>query len=751
MSLISLSRLIIFLIGLLTAVAVWQLKEIRFDYEVEKFFPAEHESTQFFRNYQKTFGSDNDYLLIGIEQRGSLFDPVFLREIDHLSQRLDTLSHVVSVLSPTNVRRYRRSPLSISLRQLPYLHLDDPQRLEQDSLLIYEEKTLIDFLFAEDRHAVAIWLKHTDLLNTEGCLDLYHQVNAVLADFDFEKVHVAGKCFGQSGFISIIQREVGLFTALNILLIALFLWLSYRKIWGIILPLIVVGITVLWTLGILTAQGNSIDIIGNLIPTILLVIGISDTVHFLTHYLRNLKTGLDKWPALKQSIQEVGLATMLTTFTTAIGFLTLTSSDFQSLIDLGIYATLGLVFALLLTYSLLPALLMMFNQAVGKASSIDRWDRLLNRLFDWVLRHNVPILLGTGACILVGLLGSSRIVIDNYLLEDLRRSHPMQQDFFFFADKFAGARPFELYVELTDSSRTLFDAELLEEINEVDAYLAEVYGVKSLISPASIMKKANQILHYGSDRHHRLPSDSIDREELKLYVNNFFREQNLRSAFSSDGRSAKISGKIPDWGSYVVGQKDAALLAYLTQQFPQSLLRYRITGTANLMDLNTRNLAWNVLQGLLLAVIIVGILMGVLVRSFAMVWISLLPNLLPLLMIAGIMGFAGIDLKISTSIIFVISFGIAVDDSIHFLSRFRRESSKHPFQEALRQTYLSTGKAIVSTSFILSGGFLVLCFSDFLGTFYIGLLISATLFLALLADLILLPVLLQLVYKDTSP
>lgn len=747
MSLNSISRLILLLVGGITAGAFWLLQDVRFDYEVEKFFPANHEATQFFRQYQEQFGSDNDYVLIGIQHTGSIFDQAFLQEIDRLTKGLDTLPHIEAVLSPTNIQRYSRQPLGISLRQRPYLHIDAPERYSRDSMRIYSENLLVDFLFSRDRQAVSIWIKHTELLNTDGCLTLYEEINGFLEEFSFEDIHIAGKCFGQSGFIDIIQREVALFTVLNVLLIALFLWLTYRRIWGIIFPLIVVGITVAWTLSILTVQGNSIDIIGNLIPTVLMVIGISDTVHFITHYLRNLGNGMEKWPALKQTIEEVGLATMLTTFTTAIGFLTLTTSDFQSLVSLGIYGTLGLVFALLLTYSLLPALLFLFKTHQTRKVSHDLWDRLLSQLLSWVLGHKVAILIGTGICILIGLIGTSRIVIDNYLLEDLRQSHPMQQDFVFFADKFAGARPFELYVEIQDTNQSIFDAQILAEIDSVDAYLTETYGVRSLISPVTVMKKANQILHYGSERQARIPTDSAGLEELRVYVQQFFQEQEFRRVFSSDGRSAKISGKIPDWGSHIVGQKDSTFARYISSHFPNSALSYRITGTANLLDLNTRNLAKNVLQGLLFAVIIVGILMGLLIRSLPMVWLSLLPNLLPLLMVAGIMGFTGIDLKISTSIIFVISFGIAVDDSIHFLSRFRRESKQHSLQEALRRTYLSTGKAIISTSFILSGGFLMLCLSDFLGTFYIGLLISVTLFLALLADLILLPVLLRLFYK----
>jgi len=176
-------------------------------------------------------------------------------------------------------------------------------------------------------------------------------------------------------------------------------------------------------------------------------------------------------------------------------------------------------------------------------------------------------------------------------------------------------------------------------------------------------------------------------------------------------------------------------------------VKYKVTGSAHLMDVNTSNLTKDVLGGLALAVAIIAVLFGFLLRSFKMMLICLLPNFLPLLFVAGLMGFMGIELKLSTSIIFIISFGIAVDDSIHFISRFRHELKTNNVNHAVKNTFVHTGKAILVTSLILMAGFLTLCFSDFLGTFNIGILIATTLLVALIADLTLLPVLILKYYK----
>jgi predicted RND superfamily exporter protein len=211
---------------------------------------------------------------------------------------------------------------------------------------------------------------------------------------------------------------------------------------------------------------------------------------------------------------------------------------------------------------------------------------------------------------------------------------------------------------------------------------------------------------------------------------------------TEDQRQARMRAQIPDWGSYIIEQKNEAFYQFLEQELPNRQLTYTITGTPHLIDLNNRFLAQNVLKGLLIALLVIALIFAVLFRSARLMLITLVPNVLPLVFIGGLMGFMGIDLKISTSIIFIIAFGIAVDDSIHFLSRFQREYKRQPLLDAVRTTYLTTGKAIVVTSLILLGGFMSFCLSGFEGTFYVGLLVSITLLVALIADLTILPVLL---------
>jgi uncharacterized protein len=216
----------------------------------------------------------------------------------------------------------------------------------------------------------------------------------------------------------------------------------------------------------------------------------------------------------------------------------------------------------------------------------------------------------------------------------------------------------------------------------------------------------------------------------------------------STGTVSRMNGTIPDWGNKIVTEKNEAFNVFVRREIDTTLVKPVITGTAHLLDVNMRTLSTSMMEGLLLASAIIAVIMGVLYRSFIMVLIALIPNMFPLLFIGGIMGFMGIDLKITTAIIFTIAFGIAVDDTIHFLSKFKLELNKGKSTLwALRSTYISSGKAIILTTLILSSGFLLLMLSDFQGTFMMGLLVSLSLLFAVAADLLLLPVLILYFFR----
>ncbi len=744
------SRLTLVIVLAISLLMGTQLPRIDFNYDFERFYPQNHPETRFYEQFKEQFGSDNDYFLIGLKNNAGIFQKPFLTDIQSLTDTLAQYSDIEQVISPTNVRELTRNRYSSVIIERPWLHLGEESRYESDSTRIYNSK-LVNYIFSDDRQSVAIVVNHRSNLSEASYEQLINFVKGQVDDHHFEEAHYAGKCFGQQYFITLIKKETGIFVATSLLLVMLFLWLSYRSLWGIYLPITVVALTVLWTLGTMTLLGKSLDIISNIIPTILLVIGISDVVHLLTHYLMELRAGQSRWSALRYSIKTVGRATLLTTLTTAIGFLTLTSSSFISLVELGIFSTIGLLIAFLLTYTFLPAALILHPHIKQQPSFQNPfWELQLTRLYLWVMKHPRTITGISAGFLLLGIIGASQIRINNYLLDDLRADDPKRVDFEFFAENFSGARKFDCVVSLKNDQENIFDLPVLKELEVVGNYLKEEYGISKLLTPAELMQGANKAYHFSQKQYQKLPEDQNTVGRLLRKMERFTEKYQLNTLIAADTTTARITGYIPDWGSYKIHQKNQAFSAFLESELPDRKLTYQITGAAHLMDLNNRYLAQNIIYGLIVALIIIAGLFAYLFQSAKLVLITLVPNILPLIIIAGIMGFAGIDLKISTSIIFIIAFGIAVDDSIHFLSRFKKEMEGKNVEEAIYFTFLTSGKAIVITSFILMAGFLTLCLSNFLGTFYIGLLVAVTLATALLADLTILPALLLLLLGKQS-
>jgi hypothetical protein len=363
-------------------------------------------------------------------------------------------------------------------------------------------------------------------------------------------------------------------------------------------------------------------------------------------------------------------------------------------------------------------------------------------IFFFSMRYQRAILVFSVGVVVLSVALISRIEVNNYLLEDVGKDDPMRYSFEYFERYFAGARPFELQVDLVDSNASIFDQGPAMEMLEVENYLKAHYGVGFVISPLTILRSAHQAMNGGLDDMYVIPEDAESFERLQRNVRLFRKRPEFNSLVTKDDRSARISGKIKDPGGKQVKLLNEALVHHFTVERPLEHIEIRLTGMALLIDKNNETLSFNMMTGLLFALGVVAMIMGIIFKSLRMAIITLIPNILPLLVIGGVMGALGFDLKVSTSIIFGIAFGIAVDDSIHYLSKYKLELNKGRSSIwALRRTSISTGKAIILTSIILSAGFITLATSDFTSTFYVGLLISITLLVAVIADLFVLPVL----------
>lgn len=745
------SKIIIALVIVITAIQLFRFQDVKFDYDLKKFFPVNSAETDFFMDYSKKYAWDDDFVLVGLYNPEGIFQQDFLLKVDSLSKALKRMEAIKTVVSPTTINILRKTPFTGGVVTRPYISLDRPSKYAQDSARIYRHPELIDRLFSKDGKSIGIILGQKPDLGVEDCQTLVNQIDSLVTSVGFTEVHYAGKCFSQSAYTSLVRREVLIFVGSSVLMIIFFLFLSYRKLWSIWMPLIVIGVTVVWSIGTMIWAGESINFISNIIPTILMIIGISNVIHLFTKYRLLIRKGLEKIEALHASVREVGFATIFTSLTTILSFLTLTTSDVDPLIKLGIYAALGLVFAFILTYTLFPAMLILYRPAYTLAPEqlTEVWQPFLYRIFLWVQKHPKAIILASLGVVLFSAYGTSLLKINNHLVEDLKSISTGKIATDFFEDRFSGTRQYELAISLKDSTKSIFDLDVLKAMEKLDGFMKEEFENNYWFSPVSLIKASNRIDHGGNEAYYKIPSSQRKINKLKREITrNEKRTSNLPKVYTPDEKNARFSGKIADIGSYEARIRNAHLEAFMQDEKLSDIFDYKFTGTVHLTDMNGYNVAFNVLYGLLFCLAFIMVLVGIMFRSFRMSWIAMIANVLPLLMIAGMMGYMGVDIKIPTAIIFILSFGIAVDDSIHFLSKLRLELGKGKrVAEAIRNTYLTTGKAIIVTSLILSGGFLTLALSEFTGTFYMGFFTSLCLVFAVTADLILLPALILLFYK----
>lgn len=739
------ARLVLVALAVLTLVFASGLRNVRLDHDFEKFFPTDDPELDRYLAYRDRFGNDNDNLLIGAAREPHVFDREFLIKVDSLAVALQRLPNVLAVLSPTRLQDPRATPVGVF--SIPFLRLDSDSTLASDSARIWRDERIREAFFAEDGKALLVLVQTAPGLSKVKSDALMIAVDSLVTGSGLSDVRMGGRIHGQYWYIMKMQRELILFFALSILLLTVFLSVGFRTIWGVLVPIGVVGLTVLWQVGMITLLGKPLSILTMLLPTILFVVGMSDVVHIQERYIEALRSGHPKARALAISYYEVGRATFLTSLTTAIGFGTLMTSGILPIREFGLYTAAGVFLAFALAFTLLPATLLLVGTPVQALASEGRgvWYPVLHKLMRALLRHRriIPwVFLVIGG---VSMLFIMRLKVDNQLLEDWPDDDPQKQEYFWFEEHFGGVRPFEMQIGMVDTSAKVWDLDMLQATERVQDHLANEYGVKAIFSPVTVVKSLNKAFNGGSDEFYKLPDTPGETKRLVKRAELILGTDGIRKLATPDGRYARLSGRMVDEGGHIHAQRNKRLEAFVLANTPTERMWLAQTGMAFLVDRSNARLSAQMIGGLSIAFALIALIMARVFRDWRMTLVALVPNVVPLLFVGGFMGLVGIDIKVSTAIIFTIAFGIAVDDTIHMLSKLKIELLKgKSLPYAMKRTLLSTGKALVITSIMLLSGFLSLIFSDFASVFYMGLLVSITLIVALLSDLVLLPVLVLL-------
>jgi uncharacterized protein len=676
---------------------------------------------------------------VALENKKGIFRKDFLEKVNSLTGDFQTVPYVTRVISPTNLKNLSLGGL-VPI-QTRVLHFDDPGLYKEDSATIYESGEFVGSFFPKNATSLTIYIKTQDGLSKAKSDTVARRIVEAMAHYKFDDTHYVGRIFAQNVYLKTLQKEFVYFLGLSFVLVILFLWLSFRSLYGVIVPISIVLISIFWTLGLMAIIGKPIDIMSAMLPTMIFIAGMSDVVHFFSKYFEELAKGTEKKLIYSLILKEVGFPTFLTLITTVVSFLSLLFSSITPVRDFGIYTSIGIIIAFVLTYTLLPALLYFFTpkKLVTVHGHDNNTYNLMRRGLFWIFRNQKTIIGITAILIVLSIFGLTKIKVNNLLLDDLSNGIKIKEDFNFFDREYSGVRPLELDIKIKNN-KTVWDRDVIKQLDGLDAFIKKEYGAGFMYSAPQIVRSVYKAM--AVENTNEFPPDPDYNEIVKELKANR-KNKDIKRIVSPDLKNARLSAKIPDMGSMLVKEHNQKLKEYVQSNLNTKDIEVNVTGAAHLVDLNNDYMVSNMMQGFLFSIIVIAVLTYFLHRSWRMVLVFILPNVIPLLIMAGVMGFAGIELKSATSLVFSIAFGVATDDTIHFISRLKIELGYgKSLMYAFKRTYFETGKPILLTTFILMGGFVSLMISDFQSTFYFGFLICITIIIAVMADIFLLPVLL---------
>jgi predicted RND superfamily exporter protein len=505
-----------------------------------------------------------------------------------------------------------------------------------------------------------------------------------------------------------------------------------------------IGLGMLYFLGFMGWSGRELNALSALYPVLMIIVGTSDVIHIMSKYIDELRKGATRHAAIKVTIREIGMATLLTSLTTAIGFASLFTSRIYPIRDFGVNSAIGVLIAYITVLFLTTAILSMFKKEqiikIGKSQLF--WDKSMLWFYEFTKKH--PRRIFSVFMVVLGLTfwGISMITTNYTIMQNMPTGAKITEDFKYFEEKFTGFRPMEIAV-MAKKGNQADDFAVLKEIDKVEKYLKNYPQIRATNSITSVYKSINQMNKSNRPEAYELPKTEKKYKQYKRMAEKV-PQLNSGILLSKDGTKARITSRMTDFGAENIKEVGRNMDQWFLENTDTSIVSFKRTGTGLIIDKNAEYIRVSLLQGLAMAILIVCVLMALLFQNWKMLIISLVPNVVPLLLAGALLGFIGIELEAGISVVFAIVFGIAVDDTIHFLSKFKLSQRKGlSVDEALKITFLETGKAICLTTIILFFGFLIMLFSVHPPSVSIGLLISVTLFSAVFADLLLIPILIR--------
>lgn len=801
--------LLIIILAVLTGFMAYEATFVELTYDNPKFIPDNDPEYVAYQDFKSTFGDDGSVLVIGINTDKINHKEFFNAwcSISDSIEKMDGIEKILSIANVPKMVIGRQ--LTVFEGDTSYLEAFQQEQIirskaksdeEVDSLLT-EIKNLQFYngILVKDSTnftLMAVTLKKK-LLDSKRRIPfvsgIVDHVNEVCEAHGVE-AHYSGLPYIRTRFSSMVQEELEMFTALSMIITALILLFFFRSLYTLIFSMLVVAIGVVWSFGILVLLGYKITMFIGLLPPLIVVIGIANCIYLLNKYHDEYKTHKNQMKALQRVISRVGIAVFFTNLTTGIGFGVFTLTGSTVLKEFGLTAFLSVMSVFAISIVLIPLIFSYLPKpSVKQTKHLD--NRLLNgaieKLTHIITNHRKTVYTVTGIVVVVMFIGLSRLNAVGFMVDDIAKSNQIYKDLKFFEENVNGVLPFEIVID-SRKEGGIQDPRLLRKIDYFEREKLNKFSEFSKsISIAQVINFARQELYNGNPLFYRTPSSlELSRIMGLLPNNNESKDQKMMgSMIDSSRRKARISVQMADVGSRRIGELKQEIMAIADTVFnyqrqvsreieTDSILEISqsemdstvmdttfyteveyaytpvdsservdiyLTGTSVIFMKGNNYLNKNLMVSLLVAFLVIGLIMASIFTSIRMIVISLIPNFIPLLITAGLMGYFGVNLKPSTVLVFSVAFGIAVDFTIHFLSKYRMElrRNRYNIQKAVKKALKETGVSMVYTSVILFFGFIIFAGSSFGGTIALGIFTSLTLVVALFSNLVVLPSLLM--------
>jgi uncharacterized protein len=747
----------------------YQASKVQLSYELAKVLPVSDPNYQLYESFKARYGEDGNVMVVGIESDSMFSLPIFNRWYE-LNKSIKAIDGIKDVASNANLFEITRND---SLKKFDFTALVKQKPTTEAELDSIQHKIANlpfykGFIVSNDgrAHLMAVTFDQSKL-NTKGRIEIAKEIKAKAEAFGADshlKIHLSGLPYIRTEFTAQVSREVILFTILAVIVTGLILLLFFRSFRVFWISMLVVLLGVMWGVGYLSAFGYHISLLTGLLPSLLVVIGIPNSIFLTNKYHEEYAKSGDKIAALTIAAHKIGETTFWANITTSIGFGVFFFTKSALLVEFGLVAAVSVMS----TYAICLILITILYSYLPppKAKHVARLDgkrvgKFLDYVENIVLNRRRVIYSLIGFLVVVSAIGLSQIKANGFIVDDLPRNHPIFTDLKFFESHFKGVMPFEVNVDTGRPGRVL-SPQTLTKIRRMQKEFEKYPEFTKPISLVEAIKFFYQAYRGGNPKYYVLPG-ALELNKLADYNSTIKGKENRFNGFiDSTRRYTRVSFQVADVGTKRVTELYKILQPKIDSIFnfdtesnqevtPEDKYDVQITGNSVVFTKGNDYLLSNLVESTLLAIVLIAIIMVFLFGNWRMILIAVVPSIVPLVITGGIMGFLDINLKPSTTLIFSIAFGLSSDGTIYFLTKFKDEvrTKGLSISAAISQTIQLTGISMFYTAIILFAGFAIFTASTFQGTVVLGVLVSITLLMGMLSNLILLPAFLMWLDKKT--